>query len=109
MLPPPAQGTAPTQGRACAERSGTDSRSAKLRRSWQVASVAMTAMFAFTAGPAWATPHTASADALAAAAPLVGAILSGRPVGVAQTPIKHVIFILKENRSYDNYFGKFPN
>jgi phospholipase C len=23
-------------------------------------------------------------------------------------PIKHIIFIVKENRTYDNYFGKFP-
>ncbi|HEY3477775.1 MAG TPA: alkaline phosphatase family protein, partial [Streptomyces sp.] len=26
----------------------------------------------------------------------------------AQTPIKHVVIILKENRSFDEYFGKFP-
>lgn len=25
------------------------------------------------------------------------------------TPIKHVVFIIKENRSFDHYFGKFPN
>jgi phospholipase C len=23
-------------------------------------------------------------------------------------PIKHVIFLVKENRTFDNYFGKFP-
>jgi phospholipase C len=31
--------------------------------------------------------------------------------GVAQTtttPIKHVVYIVKENRSFDNYFGTFP-
>jgi phospholipase C len=26
----------------------------------------------------------------------------------ARFPIKHVIFIVKENRTFDNYFGKFP-
>jgi phospholipase C len=26
----------------------------------------------------------------------------------AQNPIKHVVFIVKENRSFDNYFGTFP-
>lgn len=26
----------------------------------------------------------------------------------AQNPIKHVVFIIKENRSFDNYFGTFP-
>jgi phospholipase C len=25
-----------------------------------------------------------------------------------ENPIKHVIFIVKENRSYDNYFGRYP-
>src|SRR5436190_19599355 len=24
------------------------------------------------------------------------------------TPIKHIVFIVKENRSFDNYFGRFP-
>jgi phospholipase C len=28
--------------------------------------------------------------------------------GTLQTPIKHVVVILKENRSFDNYFGTFP-
>ena len=28
--------------------------------------------------------------------------------GEPGNPIKHVIFILKENRSFDNYFGKYP-
>ncbi len=28
----------------------------------------------------------------------------------AQTvPIQHIVFIIKENRSFDNYFGQFPN
>jgi len=26
----------------------------------------------------------------------------------AQNPIKHVVFIVKENRSFDNYFGTYP-
>lgn len=26
----------------------------------------------------------------------------------AQSPIKHVVFIIKENRSFDSYFGTFP-
>jgi phospholipase C len=28
--------------------------------------------------------------------------------GQSGNPIKHVIFIVKENRSFDNYFGKYP-
>jgi phospholipase C len=35
---------------------------------------------------------------------------SGGPADVAQpvTPIKHVVVIFKENRSFDEYFGRFP-
>jgi phospholipase C len=29
-------------------------------------------------------------------------------VGAPRTPIQHVVVILKENRSFDNYFGRFP-
>src|SRR5437016_3980964 len=25
-----------------------------------------------------------------------------------RTPIEHVVFIVKENRTFDHYFGKFP-
>jgi phospholipase C len=28
--------------------------------------------------------------------------------GAARLPIRHVIFLVKENRTFDNYFGKFP-
>src|SRR6476659_4764057 len=30
------------------------------------------------------------------------------PAQTTTTPIKHVVFIIKENRSFDNLFGKFP-
>jgi phospholipase C len=30
------------------------------------------------------------------------------PCSWAQSPIKHVVFIIKENRSFDSYFGTFP-
>src|SRR5579859_7896099 len=35
----------------------------------------------------------------------------GTPVGTAQSagPIKHIIFFIKENRTFDNYFGTYPN
>jgi phospholipase C len=32
----------------------------------------------------------------------------GSPSHAATTPIKHVIFLVKENRTFDVYFGKFP-
>jgi phospholipase C len=28
--------------------------------------------------------------------------------GTARFPIRHIIFLVKENRTFDNYFGKFP-
>jgi phospholipase C len=31
------------------------------------------------------------------------------PPHTATTPIQHVVFLVKENRTFDNYFGKFPN
>ena len=30
------------------------------------------------------------------------------PVAPSTTPIKHIVFIIKENRTYDNLFGRFP-
>jgi phospholipase C len=36
-----------------------------------------------------------------------GATDDGAP-HVASLPIKHVVFLVKENRTFDNYFGKFP-
>ncbi len=36
-----------------------------------------------------------------------GAALDSAP-HPATSPIKHVVFLVKENRTFDNYFGKFP-
>jgi phospholipase C len=30
------------------------------------------------------------------------------PVSPSTTPIKHIVYIVKENRTYDNLFGRFP-
>src|SRR3954464_495415 len=30
------------------------------------------------------------------------------PVAPSATPIKHIVYIIKENRTYDNLFGRFP-
>jgi len=37
---------------------------------------------------------------------IVSALLS--LLAVAQNPIQHIVFIVKENHSFDNYFGRFP-
>jgi phospholipase C len=33
---------------------------------------------------------------------------SGYRLGVATTPIQHVVFIMQENHTFDNFFGSFP-
>jgi phospholipase C len=30
------------------------------------------------------------------------------PLAASTTPIKHIVFIIKENRTYDNLYGRFP-
>jgi phospholipase C len=60
-------------------------------------------------------PALGSRDTGATGAPSGGGS-SGSPSGPGnspsatppENPIKHVIFIVKENRSYDNYFGRYP-
>ena len=41
------------------------------------------------------------------AAPLVAARSGASPKPQAQGPIKHVVFIMQENHSFDDVFGKF--
>src|SRR5438105_11753529 len=42
-----------------------------------------------------------------AASPGPGRHGSGGPP-VVHIPLKHIVFIVKENRTFDNYFGKYP-
>src|SRR5687768_14286456 len=37
-----------------------------------------------------------------------GARDQGDEGGAGDIPIKHVVFIVKENRTFDNYFGRYP-
>ena len=41
-------------------------------------------------------------------APPPGKLSDAGPAGPTTTPIKHVIVIVKENHTFDNYFGSFP-
>src|SRR5438105_8089460 len=34
---------------------------------------------------------------------------AGQQVRTGSTPIQHVVFLIRENRSFDNLFGTFPN
>jgi phospholipase C len=36
------------------------------------------------------------------------AVIPGRPDGKGHTPISHVIVVIQENRSFDNFFATFP-
>ena len=54
-----------------------------------------------------------SSDAAVPDAPLADGPLDDGPVDAgppheAKLPIKHVVFLVKENRTFDNYFGNFP-
>ncbi|HEX3457131.1 MAG TPA: alkaline phosphatase family protein, partial [Candidatus Baltobacteraceae bacterium] len=37
-----------------------------------------------------------------------GAVIPGSPDGKGRTPISHVIVVIQENRSFDNFFATFP-
>jgi phospholipase C len=62
-------------------------------------------------GPALSLPARWAVFALILLSPAQGqqqnAPRGPRPVGISK--IQHVVFIVKENRSFDNYFGTFPN
>jgi phospholipase C len=42
------------------------------------------------------------------AAPPAAPDRSPLPEAASRTPIKHIVYIIKENRTYDNLFGRFP-
>ena len=43
-----------------------------------------------------------------AAASVVAASMAGAAVTQATNPIQHVVVIMEENHTFDNYFGDFP-
>ncbi len=70
-----------------------------------------------SASISWRPPHSARPGQRRSAARLLGAGfaagLCAIPVARAATPapatpIKHIIIIMQENRTFDSYFGKFP-
>src|SRR5262245_1021745 len=38
----------------------------------------------------------------------LGRLLSTREPTASSSPIKHIVFMIEENRSFDNVFGRFP-
>src|SRR5438105_2959769 len=70
-----------------------------------LASVSLTIILAGSTSAARATPsRAASASDVLSSALLGGSSLAGS----TRTPIQHVVIIQKENRSFDQYFGRFP-
>jgi phospholipase C len=64
------------------------------RRAWRlVAGLAASALVLLAAAP-----H----------APLGSAPARAQTAGTPTTPIDHVVFVMKENRSFDSYFGRLP-
>lgn len=58
----------------------------------------------------WSMPLAGTLIALAVCAGSVRAQSPGRPAGIpGSQKIQHVVWIIQENHSYDNYFGTFPN
>jgi len=47
--------------------------------------------------------------ALAVPDPVLPAAAAGRTPGTPRSPIEHIVFVAKENRSFDHYFGAFPD
>src|SRR5690349_4645514 len=49
-------------------------------------------------------------DRIALSLVLIAFLLAGRTSGAASAPasIRHVVIIVKENHTFDNYFGQFP-
>jgi phospholipase C len=61
-----------------------------------------------TTGDAGSPDGTLGADSAADANPMYEAGWDAGAPHTATTPIKHVVFLVKENRTFDVYFGKFP-
>jgi phospholipase C len=62
-------------------------------------------------GPGAPGPNASrAATATTPSAPMASTTVSPRPSGDGGTrwPIKHVVFLIKENRTFDNLFGTFP-
>lgn len=69
-------------------------------------------LVALVGGIAWQTLRTTSPQDTVGASqrgPVAGADETGTVQGAdRKLPIKHIVFIVKENRSFDNYFARYP-
>src|SRR5258706_1582035 len=58
---------------------------------------------------ACSSPSSGTHEPDASTQPDAPAAQPDAPVSPSQLPIKHVVVIIKENHTFDNYFGSFPN
>jgi phospholipase C len=75
------------------------------------------AVFLVVSGATWALvsgdgrdggPPTAPGAAAASPSPGAGDPTPGAEDAAEDIPIKHIVFIIKENRTFDNYFARYP-
>ena len=77
-------------------------------RRWLLSGVAAILSASFVSGQAANVATTAAQVAPAPTQVGGGAEAPGASPPVGMTKIQHVVFIIKENRTFDNYFGTFP-
>jgi phospholipase C len=73
-------------------------------RRWPIALVAIVVLSQWAPGE---PSYDRWAPVPATAAPPPAPVRHPLPPARSQTPIKHIVFIIKENRTYDNLFGRF--
>ena len=82
----------------------------KLRRSFATLPVVLL-LVACTLGKGEATPSSevpTSLDPGSVVSPSPSPGSSAEQIAAARTHIKHIVFVIKENRTFDNLFGRYP-
>src|SRR4051812_42651813 len=73
-----------------------------------VALLVILAVIGLFAWQPWKSTGGGPPVASGTSSPGAGGSPSGRPtVNGKKNPIKHIVFLVKENRTFDNYFGKY--
>src|SRR5262249_24291611 len=68
----------------------------------------LAASTASTSAGATPSPTTSSTSSSATSAATTGSVPVGGATTATRPPIDHVFIIVKENHTFDNYFGTFP-
>jgi phospholipase C len=70
--------------------------------------VALWQLWPSSGAPAHSSPQASGGGGGGTTPPSGGQTSPGSSVAPGDSPIQHVIFLVKENHSFDNYFGKYP-